>query len=114
MKKLSLTLMALLSAMPMFAQSDDGEEIGNVVKAKNNAFFLGPKVGVTMSTMTQPDEGKLFDKSDIGFSAGMAFKARFGKATSNSEGGTGYVGLGLELMYTQNKAKTIATDEKRK
>lgn len=112
MKKLSLTLMALLSAMPMFAQSDDGEEIGNVVKAKNNAFFLGPKVGVTMSTMTQPDEGKLFDKSDIGFSAGMAFKARFGKATSNSEGGTGYVGLGLELMYTQNKAKTIATDEK--
>lgn len=112
MKKLSLTLMALLSAMPMFAQSDDGEEIGNVVKAKDNAFFLGPKVGVTMSTMTQPDEGKLFDKSDIGFSAGMAFKARFGKATSNSEGGTGYVGLGLELMYTQNKAKTIATDEK--
>lgn len=112
MKKLSLTLMALLSTMPMFAQSDDGEEIGNVVKAKNNAFFLGPKVGVTMSTMTQPDEGKLFDKSDIGFSAGMAFKARFGKATSNSEGGTGYVGLGLELMYTQNKAKTIATDEK--
>ncbi len=104
--------MALLSAMPMFAQSDDGEEIGNVVKAKDNAFFLGPKVGVTMSTMTQPDEGKLFDKSDIGFSAGMAFKARFGKATSNSEGGTGYVGLGLELMYTQNKAKTIATDEK--
>lgn len=112
MKKLSLTLMALLSAMPMFAQSDDGEEIGNVVKAKDNAFFLGPKVGVTMSTMTQPDEGKLFDKSDIGFSVGMAFKARFGKATSNSEGGTGYVGLGLELMYTQNKAKTIATDEK--
>lgn len=112
MKKLSLTLMALLSAMPMFAQSDDGEEIGNVVKAKDNAFFLGPKVGVTMSTMSQPDEGKLFDKSDIGFSAGMAFKARFGKATSNSEGGTGYVGLGLELMYTQNKAKTIATDEK--
>lgn len=112
MKKLSLTLMALLSAMPMFAQSDDGEEIGNVVKAKDNAFFLGPKVGVTMSTMTQPDEGKLFDKSDIGFSAGMAFKARFGKATSNSEGGTGYVGFGLELMYTQNKAKTIATDEK--
>lgn len=112
MKKLSLTLMALLSAMPMFAQSDDGEEIGNVVKAKDNAFFLGPKVGVTMSTMTQPDEGKLFDKSDIGCSAGMAFKARFGKATSNSEGGTGYVGLGLELMYTQNKAKTIATDEK--
>lgn len=112
MKKLSLTLMALLSAMPMFAQSDDGEDIGNVVKAKDNAFFLGPKVGVTMSTMTQPDEGKLFDKSDIGFSAGMAFKARFGKATSNSEGGTGYVGLGLELMYTQNKAKTIATDEK--
>ena len=104
--------MALLSAMPMFAQSDDGEDIGNVVKAKDNAFFLGPKVGVTMSTMTQPDEGKLFDKSDIGFSAGMAFKARFGKATSNSEGGTGYVGLGLELMYTQNKAKTIATDEK--
>lgn len=114
MKKTTLTLMALLFAMSMFAQSDDDEEIGGTVKPKNNAFFLGPKAGVTMSTMTQPDEGKLFDKSDVGYSAGLAFKARFGKATSNSEGGTGYVGLGLELKYTQNKAKTIATDEKGK
>ena len=111
MKKISFTLMALLFAMPTFAQSDDGEEIGNVVKARNNAFFLGPKAGVTMTTMTQPEEGKLFDKSDIGFSAGLALKARFGKATPNSEGGTGFVGLGMELKYTQNKAKTIATDE---
>ncbi len=111
MKQLSLTFLALLLAMPMCAQSDDGEEIGNVVKAKNNAFFLGPKAGVTMSTMSQPDQGKLFDKSDMGFSAGLAFKARFGKATANSEGGTGFVGLGLELKYAQNKAKTIATDE---
>lgn len=111
MKKISFTLMALLFAMPAFAQSDDGEEIGNVVKARNNAFFLGPKAGVTMTTMTQPEEGKLFDKSDIGFSAGLALKARFGKATPNSEGGTGFVGLGMELKYTQNKAKTIATDE---
>lgn len=111
MKKLSFTLMALLFVMPTFAQSDDGEEIGNVVKAKNNAFFLGPKAGVTMTTMTQPDEGKLFDKSDIGFSAGLALKTRFGKATPNSEGGTGFLGLGLEFKYMQNKAKTIATDE---
>ena len=111
MKKLSFTLMALLFVMPTFAQSDDGEEIGNVVKAKNNAFFLGPKAGVTMTTMTQPDEGKLFDKSDIGFSAGLALKTRFGKDTTNSEGCTGFVGLGLELKYMQNKAKTIATDE---
>lgn len=105
---------AMFAVMPIFAQSDDGEDIGPVVKSKSNAFYLGPKGGVTMTTMTQPEYGDLYDKSGIGFSAGLAFKARFGKATENSEGGTGYWGIGLELKYKQNKVKTIGTDEKGK
>ena len=64
-----------------------------------------------MTSMTQPDEGKLYDGSDFGFSGGLAFQARFGKASENSVGGTGYFSAGFELKYKLNSVKTLGTDE---
>lgn len=112
MKRILIIFAALFTIMPAFAQSDDGEEgffVG--AKEKANAFFIGPKIGGVLSTMTQPDECDLYDSSDFGFSAGLAMKARFGRATENSDGGTGFWGIGLELKYKQNSVKTIGTDE---
>ena len=100
----------LFAAMPMVAQTDGQDEEWQVDMRKN-AFYFGPKAGVNFNTMTQPDEGKLFDKSDIGFSAGVALRARFGKATPDSQAGTGVFGVGVEAKYTQNKVKTVATDD---
>lgn len=112
MKKILVILVALFTVVPLFAQSDDGEEdISAPVKERKNAFFVGPKIGGTLTSMTDPDEGKLYDKSGIGFSGGLAMKARFGKASDNSVGGTGYWGIGLELKYKKNTVKTIAMDE---
>lgn len=112
MKKILIFIAALSLSVPGFAQSDDGEdELISMGKEKSNAFFLGPKVGGTMTSMTQPNEGKLYDGSGFGFSGGLAFQARFGKASENSVGGTGYFGAGLELKYKLNSVKTLGTDE---
>lgn len=102
--------MAFVTLTPVFAQ-DDGEEITVAPKEKSNAFFIGPKVGGTMTTMTQPNEGNLYDGCAFSFSGGIAMKMRFGKASENSVGGTGYFGAGLELKYRQSAVKTVGTDE---
>lgn len=110
MKKILFFIVAFTLAMPGFAQSDDGEdEPGG--KEKSNAFFLGPKIGGTMTSMTQPNEGKLYDGSGFGISGGLAMKARFGKAPSGTAAGAGYFGAGLELKYKLNSVKTLGTDE---
>ena len=111
MKKLIILFVAILGISPAFAQSDEGADFSSFVKPKKSAFFIGPKGGVTMSSMTQPNECDLYDGSGIGFSGGIAMKARFGRATENSIEGTGMVGVGLELKYKQNKVKTIAGDD---
>jgi len=111
MKKILFLIAALSLSVPVFAQSDDGEEEIIPLKGKSNAFFFGVKAGGTMTSMTQPEEGKLFDAADFGYSGGLVLKARFGKASENSVGGTGYVGLGFELKYKLNAVKTLGTDE---
>lgn len=109
MKKLFIVFVAILGVSPTFAQMDDEE--GGFEKTKKSAFLIGPKVGFTMTSMTQPDECDLYDGSGFGISGGLAMKARFGKATENSYEGTGMIGIGLELKYKQNIVKTIADDD---
>lgn len=115
MKKLLILFVAILGVSPAFAQIEDDSDFGQLSsnrfeKPKSSAFFIGPKVGVTMTSMTQPEQCDLYDKSGIGFSGGIAMKARFGKATENSYEGTGMFGVGLELKYKQNNVKTIASE----
>ena len=111
MKKLLLFVVALSIAVPGFAQSDDGEDEFIPTIEKSNAFFFGIKAGGTMTTMTQPNEGKLYDGSDFGYSGGLVFMTRFGKASENSTGGTGYFSTGIELKYVLNSVKTLGIDE---
>ena len=112
MKKILFIFVALITAMPTFAQSDDDEEVySSGTKTKKNAFFIGPKVGLVMTSMNQPSQGKLYDAAGMGFSGGIAMKMRFGQASEASIGGTGYFGIGAELKYKQNKVKTLGTDE---
>lgn len=111
MKKHLFLVMAMVIALPGFAQSDDGEEDFIPSKEKSNAFFIGPKIGGTMTTMTQPNEGDLYDASGFSFSGGVAMKARFGQASENSVGGTGYFGVGVEVKYLQNTVKTLGIDD---
>lgn len=81
-------------------------------KEKKNAFYIGPKAGVTINTMTQPDEGSLYDGFGIGFSGGLAMKARFGYLPESSDNPQpGILGVGLELKYRQSSVKTFGTDE---
>lgn len=108
MKKILFPILALFLAMPMVAQTVEYDEQPVVFNSKKNAFFLGPKIGGVITSMSQPNEGNLSDGSGFGLSAGMAMKMRFGRANENSVAGTGFWGLGLELKYKQNKVKTLA------
>lgn len=110
MKKIIFFFAALLTVSPMFAQTDDGEELV-ILNEKNNTVTVGPKLGGTFTSMTQPDECDLYDGMGFGLSAGIAAKFRFGTATEFSDAGTGRWGVGFELKYKQNIVKTIGTDE---
>lgn len=112
MKRLIFFLLMFLTGMSCFAQRQSSRTVDPVIKSKNNALFLGPKVGVAMSSFSgQPAECDLFDGGTMGFSGGLAARARFGRATENSVEGTGLLGLGIELKYRQAKAKTIVDDD---
>ena len=108
MKKILFPILALFLTMSMVAQTVEYDEQPVVLNSKKNAFFLGPKIGGVITSMSQPNEGNLSDGSGFGLSAGMAMKMRFGRANENSVAGTGFWGLGLELKYKQNKVKTWA------
>lgn len=108
MKKLLMMLVVVWAVSPVFAQDDEEDEVFEV--QKNSVFYLGAKGGVTMTSMTQPKECDLYDGSGIGFSGGLAMKARFSRASENANEATGMFGLGLELKYKQNNVKTIANE----
>lgn len=107
-KNYLIVLLALLGAPTVHAQMDDGGEIPAV--EHKNAFFIGPKAGITITTMGQPNS-RLYDGNGIGFSCGVAAKVRFGAATEYSHAGTGLFGVGLELKFKKNTVKTIGTNE---
>lgn len=113
MKKLFMLLAAFLTMMPTFAETDSDQDFDKMGQgeSKKNVFSFGPKVGGTMTTMTQPDEGKLYDSPGFGFSAGLAFNFRFGQAYDGSAEGTGFFGVGAELKYKMNSVKTLGRDE---
>jgi len=114
MKKLILILASLMMVGSVYSQTDDGEVDffhGIEKKEKANAFFVGPKIGATFSSISNPEQSELSDGMGIGFSGGLALKTRFGRASENSTGGTGYWGIGLELKYSLNSMKTLATDQ---
>lgn len=111
MKKFLFCIFALFMTMPMVAQTDETDEAPIVLNPKKNAFFLGPKIGGVITSMSQPEEGNLYDGSGFGLSAGLAMKMRFGRANDYSAAGTGFLGVGLDLKYKQNKVKTLAEND---
>lgn len=108
-KKVVFCLSFLLFGSVAFAQRDDQLEIGS--PENKHVLQIGPKIGVTSTSMGQPAESRLYDGNGIGFSGGIVFRARFNNATTNSDPGTGILGIGIEAKYKQNVVKTIGTNE---
>jgi hypothetical protein len=98
-----ITFLSLACIMPAWAQSG-GIEFGE----KANVVKIGPKVGVGFTSMGQPNEADVYDGSGAGLVAGLAVKSRFGRATEDTrQGGTGLLGVGMELLYKKNEVKTV-------
>lgn len=114
MKKYLFLALALLGLTPAFGQTDDDDAIfnsSNIGKPRNYAIHVGPRIGLTTTSMTQPLECDLYDGMGLGFSAGASMKVRLGHMSENSDGGTGLLGFGLDLKYKQNKVKTIGDSD---
>ncbi|MBQ7443568.1 MAG: PorT family protein [Bacteroidaceae bacterium] len=112
MKHYLLLLIALVGLTPAYAQFDDNDIFANTnstpfAKPKKHGFFLGPRIGGTMTMMTQPEQTDLYDAMGFGFSGGLAMKVRLGRMSENSDGGTGIFGIALDLKYKLNSVKTI-------
>lgn len=105
----TMLLLAMAGVIPALAQSDDDDIF---IREKANIVTLGPRVGATFTTMGQPNECNLYDGSGVGLSLGAALRTRLGHATRDTqEGGTGFLGFGLDLLYKQNNVKTIGSDD---
>lgn len=118
MKKVLVLLIVSMLCTTMFAQRNVQPQRGGGRSAtpgglaqKKHAFYLGLKGGLDFTTMTQPDEGNLYDGVGVGINVGFASKVRFMRATPNAPAGTGLLGAGLELKYKKNVVKTIGSDE---
>lgn len=104
----------MIGFTPAYAQFDDNNvfdpETPSFAKTRKHGFFIGPRVGATMTMMTQPEQTDLYDAMGIGFSGGLAMKVRFGRMSENSDGGTGIFGIGLDLKYKLNNVKTLGEE----
>lgn len=107
MKKLLILAAALLTAATAAAQT--GIEAGSSADLPNK-LYIGPKAGAVLTTMTQPEQCDLYDKSGFGFDAGVTVRARFGRGFDGLSG-TGIIGVGVDLLYKMNTVKTLGTDE---
>ena len=114
MKHSLLLLVSLLCMTNAYAQFDDNDIFsstpGEFEKPKKYGFYIGPRVGLTMTMMGQPKQSDLYDAMGFGFSGGVAMKVRLGRMSENSDGGTGIFGIALDLKYKQNNVKTLADE----
>lgn len=81
-------------------------------KDKHFTCGFGVKAGATFTTLQgTPNEGELFDKSGVGFLGGIFANFRFGQSKNFSNSGTGPLGVQVEAVYKQLKAKTLGDDD---
>ncbi len=110
MKKILALFCLAAMALPTLAQTEVDED-PTASSSRDYSLRFGPTVGATFTKFSQPDEGKLFDGTGVGFTGGAALKMRFGRMSEESNGGTGLLGAGIEVKYSQRSAKTVAVNE---
>lgn len=110
MRKNLLLVIAALCGLSGFAQS--GEDVNELFSEKeyNHVLYVGPVVGANMTMTSGQPKYDLFEGTGVGFTGGVAAKARFGRGTDNSMEGTGKFAAGLEVKYTLNTVKTKTKD----
>ena len=111
-KKISFFMLSLCLSTSMIAQNEgvgifEDDAIGGLY-SRNYTISIGPKAGVNLTTMSDPSDFELEQKSGTGFTGGIAANFHFGRRTEASRGGTGLWGLQVEALFSQ---KTVATED---
>lgn len=87
-----------------FTAGAQEEEVGKKIKDYHLSFTLGPRVGVGVSTMSESEGLKVYDKSGLSFDGGIAGNLRFGNKENKCQG---LFGIGFELNYKYYSMKTL-------
>lgn len=98
------------------AKSNSGRKAGVIdVKTKhyNYEVSVGPRIAGGMSSMSEGDGLKIYDKGGMSFGGGLAANIRFGGKDSKGRNldGQGLFGVGLELNYKQHAVKTLPGED---
>lgn len=96
-----LILFAALCCNGLFAQDFD-DEIGD---DRSFRVAVGPKVGVGVGFGSHSNMENLSFTPSLSYQAGMALNAHFGRRYEMSDGGTGWVGAEMEVLYGMHAVK---------
>lgn len=90
-----------------------GTDLAVTTKDYGYEFSIGLRAGVGMSSMSEGDDLKVYDKSGLSYGGGIAANVRFGKKDSRGRAihGQGLLGVGLELNYKNHTVKTLSGDD---
>lgn len=94
-------------------KSNTGKKIGITTKHYNYELSFGPRIAGGMSSMSEGDGLKIYDKGGMSFGGGLAANLRFGGKDAKGRylDGQGLFGLGLELNYKQHAVKTLPGED---
>ena len=113
-KRISFIMLSLFLSTSIIAQDkgvgifDDGEELFS----RDYTIAVGAKAGISYTSMSDPDNFELDQKSGMGLTAGIAANFHFGRRTEASRGGTGLWGIQVEALFNQKIVKTNDEDLK--
>ena len=94
-------------------KTNSGKVIGIKTKHYNYELSIGPRIAGGMSSMSEGDDLKIYDKGGMSFGGGLAANLRFGGKDTKGRylDGQGLFGLGLELNYKQHTVKTLPGED---
>lgn len=114
MRKFFILLLSTVCTWNVYAQYDEmfypeeEDAIGDEIETdRSYTVALGPKVGLPFTTMSESSDVNLGITPGTGFSGGLVANFHFGRRTAISKGGTGWLGLQMEALFT---SRSVGTD----
>lgn len=99
-KKLFILLLMAFCCKDLIAQEYDDGPID-----RSYRLALGPKVGVGIALGSHSNQQNLNFSPNLTYQLGGVFNAHFGRRYDLSDGGTGWLGLQIEALFSQRNLK---------
>lgn len=102
--KLFIFLLLVFCCNGLIAQEYDDGPVD-----RSYRLALGPKVGAGVALGSHSNQQNLTFSPNLSYQLGGAFNAHFGRRYDLSEGGTGWLGLQVEVLFSQRNLKLASS-----